>query len=86
MLLLFLYNFLFPVHLMDQPSNDVELTLSEARADFSSLCKRVREENLRVVVTRWGRPMAVLVSPQEAKDVQTSLRFKKPRGIYAVSK
>lgn len=68
---------------MDRPSNDVEFSLSEARADFSSLCKRVSEENLRVVVTRWGRPLAVLVPPHQATDIQTSLSFKKPRGTYA---
>ncbi len=68
---------------MDRPSNDVELSLSEARADFSSLCKRVSENNLRVVVTRWGKPLAVLVPPRDAEDIQTSIRFKKPRGISA---
>jgi prevent-host-death family protein len=49
------------------------LPLATVKARFSELVDRVAREQDRVVVTRHGRPVAVLVSPDDLEDLEETL-------------
>ncbi|HEY0258597.1 MAG TPA: type II toxin-antitoxin system Phd/YefM family antitoxin [Lacisediminihabitans sp.] len=44
-----------------------EIPVTQARADLSNLINEVVYNHERVVLTRHGRPLAVLISTEEAK-------------------
>ena len=66
---------------MERISSDLEFTVSEARAGFAKIIKQVSEEQVRVVLTRWGKPLAVLIPPREAGPLQATIQF--PRNARA---
>lgn len=49
------------------------LPLSEVKARFSELVEIVEGQQERVVVTRNGRPAAVLVSPDDLEELEETL-------------
>lgn len=49
------------------------LSLSAAKAHLSELVDRVEGEHERVVVTRNGRPAAVLISPDDLEGLEETL-------------
>ncbi len=49
------------------------LPLSYVKAHLSELTDRVEGEHERVVVTRQGRPAAVLVSPEDLESLEETL-------------
>jgi antitoxin YefM len=49
------------------------LSLSYVKAHLSELADRVEGEHERVVVTRQGRPAAVLVSPDDLESLEETL-------------
>ena len=49
------------------------LPLSDVKARLSELVDRVQREDDRVVVTRNGRPAAVLVSPDDLESLEETL-------------
>jgi len=49
------------------------LSLSEVKARLSELVDRVVEEHERIVITRNGRPAAVLVSPDDLESLEETL-------------
>ncbi len=49
------------------------LPLSTAKAHLSELVDRVEGEHERVVVTRNGRPAAVLISPDDLEGLEETL-------------
>ena len=49
------------------------LSLSYVKAHLSELADRVEGEHERVVVTRKGRPAAVLVSPEDLESLEETL-------------
>jgi prevent-host-death family protein len=50
----------------------LELTVTEARAQLADLVNRVAYSGDRIVLTRHGRPMAVLISVDAAEAVSAS--------------
>lgn len=49
------------------------LPLSDVKARLSELVDRVESEDDRIVVTRNGRPAAVLVSPDDLESLEETL-------------
>jgi antitoxin YefM len=49
------------------------IPFTEAKAHLSELVDRVWREHDRVVVTRNGRPVAVLISPDELEGLEETL-------------
>ena len=49
------------------------LPLSDVKARLSELVDRVEREDDRVIVTRNGRPAAVLVSPDDLESLEETL-------------
>ncbi|HEX5762425.1 MAG TPA: type II toxin-antitoxin system Phd/YefM family antitoxin [Solirubrobacterales bacterium] len=49
------------------------LPLSHVKAHLSEITDRVEEEHDRIVVTRKGRPAAVLVSPDDLESLEETL-------------
>jgi prevent-host-death family protein len=49
------------------------LPLSEVKARLSELVDRVVEEHERIVITRNGRPAAVLLSPDDLESLEETL-------------
>ena len=49
------------------------LSLTYVKAHLSELADRVESEHERVVVTRKGRPAAVLVSPDDLESLEETL-------------
>jgi antitoxin YefM len=49
------------------------IPFTEVKAHLSELVDRVSRENDRVVVTRNGRPVAVLISPDELAGLEETL-------------
>jgi len=49
------------------------LSLSAVKARLSELVDRVESEDDRIVVTRNGRPAAVLVSPDDLESLEETL-------------
>ena len=52
------------------------LSLSEAKMKLSELIERVQSTDLEVVITKNGRPAAVLVSPDEFEGWRETLAIK----------
>lgn len=52
------------------------LSLSEAKMKFSELVDSITELDEQVVITRNGRPAAVLVSPNEFESWQETIAIK----------
>jgi antitoxin YefM len=49
------------------------IPFTEAKAHLSELVDRVAREQDRIVVTRNGRPVAVLISPDELQGLEETL-------------
>jgi prevent-host-death family protein len=52
---------------------DLEVPLARARAQLPELCRRVQEERVRIVLTKYGTPVAAIVSVEEVSGLQKSL-------------
>ena len=52
------------------------LSLSEAKMKLSELVKKVQSTDTEVVITKNGRPAAVLVSPDEFDSWRETIRIK----------
>ena len=53
--------------------SDSVLPLAEVKKRFSEMVDRVEDRHERVVVTRRGRPAAVLVSPDDLESLEETL-------------
>jgi antitoxin YefM len=56
--------------------NMVTLSLSEAKMKLSELIEKVQSTDLEVVITKNGRPAAVLVSPDEFEGWRETIAIK----------
>jgi antitoxin YefM len=54
----------------------VTLSLSEAKMKLSELIEKVQSTDLEVVITKNGRPAAVLVSPDEFEGWRETIAIK----------
>lgn len=54
---------------------------TEAKAHLSELVDRVSREHERFVVTRNGRPAAVLVSPEELESLEETVQILQDRRL-----
>jgi prevent-host-death family protein len=52
------------------------LSLSEAKIKLSELIKKVQSTDTEVVITKNGRPAAVLVSPDEFEGLRETIAIK----------
>jgi prevent-host-death family protein len=59
------------------------LSLSEAKMKLSELIERVQSTNAEVVITKNGRPAAVLVSPDEFDGWRETITIKSDKEIMA---
>jgi antitoxin YefM len=59
------------------------LPLATVKARFSELVDRVERQQDRVVVTRNGRPAAVLVSPDDLESLEETLAILSDRSLTA---
>jgi antitoxin YefM len=57
------------------------LSLSEAKATLSGLVEEVERRDEEVVITRNGRPAAVLVSPDEYESWKETLSIRADRDL-----
>ena len=57
------------------------IPLAEAKARFSEIVERVVSQQERVVVTRNGRPAAVLVSPDDLESLEETLAVLSDPGL-----
>ena len=57
------------------------LPLAEVKARLSEIVERVLREQERVVVTRNGRPAAVLVSPEDLESLEETLAVLSDTGL-----
>ena len=57
------------------------LSLSEAKATLSGLVEAVERRDEEVVITRNGRPAAVLVSPDEYESWKETLAIRSDRDL-----
>lgn len=55
------------------------LSLSEAKMKLSELVDKVQRMDEEVVITRNGRPAAVLISPDELESLRETLQIKADR-------
>ncbi len=70
------------------------LSLSEAKMKLSELIEKVQSTDAEVVITKNGRPAAVLVSPDEFEGWRETIAIKSDedlmkeikKGIYALKK
>lgn len=53
--------------------SDSVLPLAEVKKRFSEMVDRVEDRHERVVVTRRGRPAAVLISPDDLESLEETL-------------
>jgi antitoxin YefM len=51
------------------------LPLAEVKAKFSEMVDRVEHQHDRIIVTRNGRPAAVLVSPEDLASLEETLEL-----------
>ncbi len=51
------------------------LTLANVKSKFSEMVDRVEHTHDRIVVTRHGRPAAVLISPAELQSLEDTLEL-----------
>jgi antitoxin YefM len=59
------------------------LSLSEAKMKLSELIKRVQTTDTEVVITKNGRPAAVLVSPDEFDGWKETIEIKSDKELMA---
>ena len=59
------------------------LSLSEVKARLSQLVDEVEDRDERVVITRKGRPAAVLVSQDDLESLQETLEITSDRAFMA---
>ncbi len=59
------------------------IPLADAKARFSEIVERVVSQQERVVVTRNGRPAAVLVSPDDLESLEETLAILSDPGLIA---
>jgi len=57
------------------------LSLSEAKMKLSELVDKVQRMDEEVVITRNGRPVAVLISPDELESMRETLQIKANREL-----
>jgi prevent-host-death family protein len=57
------------------------LSLSEAKMKLSELVDKVQHTDEEVVITRNGRPAAVLISPDEFESMRETLQIKADRDL-----
>lgn len=51
------------------------VSLSEAKAHLSELADQVEREHARIVVTRHGRPVLVLLSPDDLESLEETIEI-----------
>ncbi len=54
---------------------------TEAKAHLSELVERVRAERDRIVLTRNGRPVAVLLSPDDLEGLEETIQILQDREL-----
>jgi prevent-host-death family protein len=59
------------------------LSLSEAKMKLSELIDRVQSTDAEVVITKNGRPAAVLVSPDEFEGWSETIRIQSDKDLMA---
>lgn len=59
------------------------IPLADAKARFSEIVERVVSQQERVVVTRNGRPAAVLLSPDDLESLEETLAILSDPGLAA---
>ena len=59
------------------------LSLSEAKMKLSELIEKVKTTDTEVVITKNGRPAAVLVSPDEFEGWKETIAIKSDRELMA---
>jgi antitoxin YefM len=59
------------------------MSLASVKARFSELVDRVERQQDRVVVTRNGKPAAVLISPDDLESLEETLAVLSDRSIAA---
>ncbi|HET7049699.1 MAG TPA: type II toxin-antitoxin system Phd/YefM family antitoxin [Solirubrobacteraceae bacterium] len=59
------------------------MPLAEVKARFSEVVDRVERQQDRVVVTRNGKPAAVLISPEDLESLEETLAVMTDRSIAA---
>jgi prevent-host-death family protein len=59
------------------------MSLADVKARFSEVVDRVQREQDRVVVTRNGKPAAVLISPDDLEGLEETLAVMSDRSIAA---
>ena len=62
---------------------DLEIPLARARVQLPELCRRVQAERVRIVLTKYGTPVAAVVPVDEVPGLQKSLPLaprREPRG------
>ena len=70
-----------------QVMSDVVLPLSEIKKRLSEIVDGVEERHDRVVLTRNGRPAAVLISPDELESLEETLEIlSDPKAMKAIQK
>jgi prevent-host-death family protein len=57
------------------------LSLSEAKMKLSELVDKVQRMDEEVIITRNGRPAAVLISPDELESMRETLEIKADRDL-----
>jgi prevent-host-death family protein len=57
------------------------LSLSEAKMKLSELVDKVQHTDEEVLITRNGRPAAVLISPDELESMRETLQIKADRDL-----
>jgi len=63
------------------------LPLAEIKAHLSEIVDRVEREHDRVVLTRNGRPAAVLISPEDLESLEDTLDIlSDPKAMRAIRK
>jgi prevent-host-death family protein len=67
--------------------SDVVLPLAEIKKRLSEIVDGVEERHDRVVLTRHGRPAAVIISPDELESLEETLEIlSDPRAMRAIRK
>jgi antitoxin YefM len=59
------------------------LPLATVKARFSEIVDRVMRQQDRIVVTRNGKPVAVLVSPEDLESLEETLAIMSDRSLMA---
>jgi prevent-host-death family protein len=59
------------------------MTLADVKARFSEVVDRVARQQDRVVVTRNGKPAAVLISPEDLESLEETLAVMTDRSVAA---